>query len=124
MKIHLLKTTIDLSKAKRLKAVTIWLRRRYVPWFAGLLETITSKNKDFKQINIGLPWPMYDKYELEVFGQEYYQCLDNILVHLSKSGTICTRFLSQCGDIESDAGFIKAIFPQISKRPGVELVYD
>lgn len=115
MPVHLPRVSIDLSEVKNLKGVRIRLNENHVTWIAEVLQTMTSKNRGFKQIEIGLPWSLGDQSKWETFAQEQCEHLDYLLAYLWEDG-IHTGFVGSSTTRELDASFIKVVFPQLSKK--------
>ena len=118
-------TSIDLSKARRLKDVNFRPESRNVEWITVALQTITPEHRDLRRISIRVSHCL-TVFEVDADGQRsigeaisrQWWDLDHRLVQFWDSRSIrprvvCTRPGGRVGDAETRIG---CLLPEMAKR--------
>lgn len=122
-------TSIDLSKAIKLKEVAFRFNRLHVIWVTESLKTITTEHNDLQQISIYIPFCL-DKF----FGRlaarasgthQQWKELDKVLVQLWESRAIHAKVICNAKERrrEDMCEFIEGRLPEMRRKRGIQVVY-
>lgn len=122
-------TSIDFSKARKLKEVTFRCGTTHIMWIISALRTITSEHEDLQQISIHIPYyPSYiaDPANIRgIVGEEVYRQwmdLDHLVVQFWESRTIRPKIMHLAAEKGLMVACIGVLLPEITKRGISELV--
>ena len=110
---------IDLSKATKLKDVTLCFPYLSVAWVASTLETITSGHRNLQEVSIKGPAYTVDA---EDDMEEQWVDLERTLIKLWESHAICAKVKYYSGEGGESRRFMENLLPEAMKRGIVELV--
>ena len=121
--------SIDLSKATMLKDVTFRVRSQSVEWITMVLQTITPKHRDLRQISIYLSFYLIitmGSSDRQTVGETIYgqwSDFDSLLVRFWESHSIRPRVISTTPTREERVArdFVEWLLPEVTRRGIVEL---
>ena len=119
---------IDLSKATKLKDVTLQFQGLSVGWVTSTLKTITSEHRDLQEISIkgralsdSTSWPA-NATAAQYYIWEQWADLEHTLIHLWELHAIRTKVEYYSMKREESREFMGSLLPEATKRGIVELV--
>ena len=119
---------IDLSKASKLKDITLHFQYLSVAWIASMLKTITSGHIKLQEVSIGgeaLPdsggWPA-NAADVDDDTREQWEDLERTLIQLWESHAICTKVKYYSMRREESRELMEDLLPEARERGIVELV--
>ena len=127
-------TSIDLSKASKLRDVVFWPMSPTVTWIVTALETVAPKHRDLRQILIHIPFDLFfiNAYARDsvrrIIGEAAFKellGLDDLLVRLWESRSVRPKVTLHTSMKEVKQGVkycIGYLIPETTKRGIINLV--
>ena len=125
---HSWNALIDLSKATKLKDVTLHFQYLSVAWVASTLKTITSRHRNLREVAIkgqalsdSTDWPA-NAAAVEDDMCEQWVDLERTLIQLWESHRICAKVKYYSWKGEESRELMENLLPEATKRGIVGLV--